>query len=332
MNIKKLYLFILVVFISFNIQSPIYALSSAEVGVVKDIGNKPIKRFVVDKSGKGDFKTIQAAVDAVRAFDPDWSNVIYIEEGTYYEKVVIPDYITDLKIVGKDKHKTIITNNDHANINNMGTFKSYTLQIRGSNILLENITVENNAPTVGQAVALHTEGDGLVFINCIFLGNQDTIYTGRKKGRHYFQNCYIEGTTDFIFGPSTAWFEECDIHCKRNSYITAASTPKDVEFGYIFNKCKVSVADGVTAMYLGRPWRGYAMTLFMNCDFPAEIRPEGWHNWGKVENESTTRYYEYKNTGAGASTSQRVSWAKVLTDKEAKKYTTKSVLGDLLLN
>ena len=300
-------------------------------GLFKGIGEKPIKRFVVDKSGKGDYKTIQSAVDAVRAFDPYWSTVIYVEEGTYYEKIIIPDYIADLKIVGKDKHKTIITNNDHANINNMGTFKTYTIQVRGSNIVFENLTIENNAPAVSQAVALHTEGDGLIFINCSFLGNQDTIYTGRKNGRHYFESCYIEGTTDFIFGSASAWFEECDIHCKRNSYITAASTPKDVEFGYVFNNCKVSVADGVTAVYLGRPWREYAMTLFMNCELPAQIRPDGWNNWGKLKNETTTRYYEYSNYGEGANTGSRVAWSKVLTNDEAKAYTLKAMMKDLLV-
>lgn len=297
---------------------------------IKGVGDKPIKRFVVDKSGKGDFRTIQSAIDAVRSFDPDWSTVIFVEEGRYHEKIIIPDFITDLKIIGKSRDNTIITNNDHANINNMGTFKTYTLQIRGSNIVLENITIENNAPQMGQAVALHTEGDGLIFINCSFLGNQDTVYTGRKNGRHYFQDCYIEGTTDFIFGSASAWFEECEIHCKKNSYITAASTPEDVKFGYIFNNCDVTVGDNVTSMYLGRPWREYGMTLFMNCKLPKEIKAEGWHNWGKVKNERTARYYEYNNSGEGSNTDLRVSWSKVLTIDEAKIFTLRDMMKDLM--
>ena len=289
---------------------------------------KGIKRIIVDKSGKGDFKTIQEAVNAVRAFDPDWTTEILIEEGTYYEKIIVPDYLYDVKLIGKDKDKTIISNNDHANINNMGTFKTYTLQIRGSAITLENLTIENNAPQVGQAVALHTEGDEIIVRNCKLLGNQDTIYTGGKGRRLYFQDCYIEGTTDFIFGSATAWFENCQLYGKRNSYITAASTPEDVAFGYIFNKCKITVADGVSSLYLGRPWRAYAMTLFMNCEMPEEINPSGWHNWGKTENEKAARYCEYNNSGLGSDTSQRVEWMRKLNENEAQHITLKNVMGD----
>ena len=190
--------------------------SSQEVaqGDNKDSTTKKEKRFVVDKSGKGDFTMLQQAIDAVRAFDPDFVTTIFVKEGTYYEKIVVPDYVRDLKIVGENREKTIISNNDHALINNMGTFRTYTMQIRGNDITLENITIENNAPMVGQAVALHTEGDRIILKNCRLLGNQDTLYTGGENAHLYFHGCYIEGTTDFIFGPSTAWFENCDIYCK----------------------------------------------------------------------------------------------------------------------
>ena len=293
---------------------------------------KKEKRFVVDKRGKGDFTTLQQAIDAVRAFDPDYVTTIFVKEGTYYEKIVVPDYVRDLKIVGESRENTIISNNDHALINNMGTFRTYTMQIRGDDIILENITIENNAPMVAQAVALHTEGDRIIFKNCRFLGNQDTLYTGGENARLYFHGCYIEGTTDFIFGPSTAWFENCDIHCKKNSYITAASTPATVEFGYIFNRCKVTAADDVTSVYLGRPWRPNAMTLFMQCELPAAINPLGWHNWGKPENEKTVRYEEYKNAGKGSDTTQRVQWMKSLTPGEAQKVTLKNVMGGFTEN
>lgn len=149
----------------------------------------------------------------------------------------------------------------------MGTFRTYTLKVEGNSITFKNLTIENNAARLGQAVALHTEGDRLIFINCRFLGNQDTIYTGAKGTRLYFLNCYIEGTTDFIFGPSTALFRNCTIHSKSNSYITAASTPKDVEVGYVFRDCKLTAAPGVDKVYLGRPWRPYAATVFINCEW-----------------------------------------------------------------
>lgn len=289
---------------------------------------KKTKRIVVDKSGKGDFTTIQEAIHAVRAFDPDYTTTIFVKEGTYFEKIVIPDYIRDLTIVGESRDKTIISNNDHAQINNMGTFRTYTMQIRGEDITLKDITVENNAAPVAQAVALHTEGDRITLINCRLLGNQDTLYTGRQNGRLYFHDCYIEGTTDFIFGPSTAWFENCDIHCKKNSYITAASTPKEVEFGYVFNNCLITVDDHVTSVYLGRPWRPYAMTLFMHCELPKEINPNGWDNWRNPDNEKTARYAEYNNSGAGSDTAQRVNWMKVLSPEEARKVTLEKVMGE----
>ena len=289
--------------------------------------SKPIKTIVVSKSGDRDFKTVQEAINSVRAFDPDYSYVISVKEGVYYEKIIIHDYLSDLKIIGEDANKTIISNNDHALINNMGTFQTYTLLIRGNDITLENITIENNAPMVAQAVALHTEGNQIIFKNCSFLGNQDTIYTGGVNSKLYFHDCYIEGTTDFIFGPSTSWFENCSILCKRNSYITAASTPKDVEYGYIFNNCNIAVSDEATSVYLGRPWRPYAMTLFMNTSLPVEINPLGWHNWNNIENEKTARYLEYNNTGEGSDISQRVNWSKQLTFEEATNITLESVMG-----
>lgn len=292
----------------------------------------------VARDGTGQFRNIDEALEVCRAF-MDYHKVIFVKKGTYKEKLIIPSWLTNIEICGEDRDNTIITYDDHANITSpaihstsmkIGTFRTYTLKIDGSDITLKNITIENNAPRLGQAVALHTEGDCLKFINCRFLGNQDTIYTGRANTQILFKDCYIEGTTDFIFGPSTAWFENCDIYCKTNSYITAASTPKDVEFGYVFNNCHITLAKDVDKMYLGRPWRSYAYTLFMNCDIPNGIREEGWHNWGKKENEETARYMEYNNRGEGASTKNRVQWIKVLTKKDAQKITMANVIGKIV--
>ncbi|MDU1904097.1 MAG: pectinesterase family protein [Dysgonomonas sp.] len=282
--------------------------------------------IVVDRNGKGDYRNIQDALDMVRAFDPDGRVTILIKNGIYKEKLVLHTHLNNVKLIGEDKYKTVINYDDHANINKMGTFKTYSFLIQGNDIIIENLTIENSAAQLGQAVACHIEGDRIIFRNCRFLGNQDTIYTGRADCRQYFENCYIEGTTDFIFGPSTCWFEKCEIFCKKNSYITAASTPENVKYGYIFNNCDVKLADGITAMYLGRPWRAYAMTLFMNCNLPKGIKPEGWHNWGKEDNEKTARYMEYNNRGEGANTSNRVKWVKILTQKEASEYTIQNAM------
>ncbi|MDO5446895.1 MAG: pectinesterase family protein [Prevotellaceae bacterium] len=287
----------------------------------------------VARDGTAEFRNIDDAIEVCRAF-MDYHKVIFVKKGIYKEKLIIPTWLTNIEICGQDRDNTIITYDDHANIKmpgtdrGMGTFRTYTLQINGNNITLKNITVENNAARLGQAVALHTQGTRILFVNCRFLGNQDTIYTGGIETQLFFKDCYIEGTTDFIFGPSTAWFEGCTIKNKINSYVTAASTPQNVKYGYIFNNCKIIADPAAKKCYLGRPWRPYAHTLFMNCELGSHIRTEGWHNWGKTSNELTARYEEYNNTGEGAATQGRAAWSKQLTAKEAKKITVENVFGN----
>lgn len=282
--------------------------------------------IVVSRDGTGNFRTLQEAIESARAF-MDYTVTIYVKNGVYKEKVIVPSWMENIDIIGEDRDKTIITYDDHANINKMGTFRTYTVKVEGSDITFKNLTIENNAAQLGQAVALHTEGDRLKFINCRILGNQDTIYTGAKFTRLYFKDCYIDGTTDFIFGPSTALFEDCIIHSKRNSYVTAASTPKEAKYGYVFKHCKLTAEPGVDKVYLGRPWRPYAYTLFIECELGKHIVPAGWHNWGKQSNEETARYMEYKNTGEGANVSERVAWSKQLTKKEAEAVTVDAIFS-----
>ncbi len=273
------------------------------------------REITVAKDGSGDYTTLTEAMEGIRAY-MDYTVTVNIKNGIYNEKVVIPSWLENVEFIGESADSTIITFADHANINKMGTFRTYTLKVEGCDMTFRNITVENNAEQLGQAVALHTEGDRLTFINCRFLGNQDTVFTGGKKARLYFGRCYIEGTTDFIFGPATALFEDCVIYSKRNSYITAASTPADVEVGYVFNRCSLKAAPGVEKVYLGRPWRPYAFTAFINCDMDSHITPAGWDNWRNPANELTARYAEYGTTGAAAGAS-RAEWAKPLTEAEA---------------
>lgn len=280
--------------------------------------------IVVSRDGTGNFRTLQEAIESARAF-MDYTVTIYVKNGVYKEKVIVPSWVENIDIIGEDRDKTIITYDDHANINKMGTFRTYTVKVEGSDITFKNLTIENNAAQLGQAVALHTEGDRLKFINCRILGNQDKYDTGAKFTRLYFKDCYIDGTTDFIFGPSTALFEDCIIHSKRNSYVTAASTPKEAKYGYVFKHCKLTAEPGVDKVYLGRPWRPYAYTLFIECELGKHIVLAGWHNWGKQSNEETARYMEYKNTGEGANASERVAWSKQLTKKEAEAVTVDAI-------
>ena len=290
--------------------------------------------IVVARDGSGEFRTIDEAIEVCRAF-MDYHKVIYIKKGTYKEKLIIPSWLQNIELCGESKEETIITYDDHANVKvilgtaapreqPMGTFRTYTLKVEGNDITLKNLTIENNSARKGQAVSLHTEGDRIRVINCRILGHQDTIYTGVPGTRIYFNGCYICGTTDFIFGPSTAWFEDCTIESLVNSYVTAASTPKDQPYGYVFNNCRLIAAEGVDKVYLGRPWRDYGYTLFMNCDLGRHIRPEGWHHWEK-QRELTARYLEYNNRGEGANTKERVGWSRQLTKKEAAKITPEAV-------
>lgn len=281
--------------------------------------------LVVSLDGTGNYTSVQEAINAVRDYRPEGRTRILIKNGIYKEKVVVPSTKTNISLIGENCDSTIISWNDHAQINNLGTFKSYTLKAEGLGFEAENLTIENCAEPVAQAVALHIESDKAAFRNCRFLGNQDTVFNGNEQARQYFESCYIEGTTDFIFGPAAAWFENCTIHSKRNSYITAASTPAWRAYGYIFNNCRLTADKGVNKVYLGRPWRAHAATLFMNCHMGEHIIPEGWHNWRDPEREKTARYLEYNNDGPGADRSKRVAWSRELTKKEYKAITLKKM-------
>lgn len=284
--------------------------------------------FVVALDGSGDFKTVQEAINAVPDFRKK-RTTIFIKKGVYKEKLVLAESKALVTFIGEDANKTILTFDDYAQKHNIfgeevGTTGSSSFFVFGNDFQAKNITFENSAGPVGQAVAIWVKGDRAHFDNCRFLGFQDTLYTYGHDSRQYYTNCYIEGTVDFIFGSSTALFENCTIFCKNKGYVTAASTPKGKEHGYVFKNCKIT-GELVSSHYLGRPWRPYAKTVFLNCELGDVILAEGWNNWGKEDNEKTTYYAEYKNTG---NTSKRVAWSKQLTDEQAKEYTLKSIFGD----
>ncbi len=289
--------------------------------------------FTVAKDGSGNFTSIQAAINAV----PDYRKkrtVILIKNGTYVEKIIVPESKQLLTIIGEDAEKTIISYGDWAQKKTIlgedtGTSGSATFYVFAKDFCAVNITFKNSAGPIGQAVAAHVSADRSVFFHCRFLGFQDTLYTYAENSRQYYKNCYIEGTTDFIFGWSTAVFDQCEIHSLADSYITAASTSQNSEFGYLFYRCKLTAAPTVTKVYLGRPWRIYAKTVFRECELGNHILPEGWHNWGKAEAEKTSFYAEYLNSGSGAGTSQRVKWAHQLDKIQAERWTVEHVLkGD----
>ncbi len=283
--------------------------------------------FTVAKDGSGDYKFIQDAIDAMRVF-PLAPITLYIKNGVYNEKIELPANNTDVTFIGESVEKTIISFNDYSGRGKLNTFTSYTAKISGNRFTAANISFVNSAGPVGQALALYVEADKAVFKNCRFIGNQDTIFASGENSNQLFLDCYIEGTTDFIFGPSTAVFQNCTIRAKSNSYITAANTPQGNRFGFVFLDCKIITDSSVSKLYLGRPWRAFAKTVFIRCNLPVQIVPEGWDNWNNAENEKTVYFAEYNCTGEGASTINRAGWAKQLSEKEAKNYTPDNIFAN----
>jgi len=300
---------------------------------------------VVAKDGTGNYDNIQDAVNSIRDYKPEGRQRILVKKGIYEEKLVIPSYKTNITLIGEDRDSTIIVWHDHANVvdpagRKIGTFRSYTVLVNGPGFEAENLTIANDAMTyhnpawradrknasgVGQAVALHVEGDRAVFRNCRLLGFQDTVFNGNEDSRQLFVNCYIEGTVDFIFGPATCWFENCHLHAISKGYLTAASTPAHHPYGYVFNRCRITTDSTVNNELLGRPWRNYAAVIFKECDLPASIHPRGWDNWRDPAREKTARYREYRCTGPGADRGKRAPWTRELTEDEARRVTFENV-------
>lgn len=290
--------------------------------------------FVVAKDGSGDFKSIQEAISVV-AFLKTTETKILIKNGTYKEKLEIPENKNNITFIGEDKDKVIVTYDDYASKKNsagenIGTSGSSGFIVTANDFKAKNITFENSAGPVGQAVAVRVDGDRVIFDNCKFLGFQDTLYPRSTTSRQYYKNCYIEGTTDFIFGASTVVFDQCEIFAKTGgSYITAASTPENNAYGFVFLNCKLTTNSENSSYYLGRPWRNFAKTVFINCEMAEHIKAEGWHNWSKPEAEATTFYAEYLSTGPGANTHSRVNWSHLLTAEQvANDYTIQNIFKD----
>ena len=311
---------------------PEWAIKS---GVKVGIKDTPAKKndnviLTVAQDGSGDFTKIQDAIYAAPAF-PYEKVTINIKNGVYYEKVRIPEWNTHLTLIGESRENTIITFDDNFKKINLGrnsTFYTYTVLVEADDFSASNLTIKNSSGDHGQGIALSVVANRAKIFNCSILGNQDTLYLSGNQAKQYFKDCYIEGTTDFIFGEATALFENCTINSIKSSYITAASTPEGVPFGFVFKNCKLSANPEATSVYLGRPWRVYAKTAYINCNMGKQIRVEGWENWSKTDAEKNTFYAEYNCNGEGFQPAKRVAWSHQLTKKEAEKYTTENILKD----
>ena len=289
-------------------------------------------KITVSQDGSGNYKTVQQAFDAVPRNNKK-PITIFVRNGTYKEKLHLDSTKNFVTLMGEDKFNTILTYDDHTGKvspkgDTINTRTSASFFMMANNFIAKNITFQNDAGyNAGQAVGLESDGNKAEYYNCRIVGNQDILFTNNDNSYQYFQDCYIEGTTDFIFGSSTVWFERCHIHSKKNSHVTAASTPQTHPFGYVFNDCVLTADSTLHIVSLGRPWRPYSAVVYIHCYIGQQVKPEGWSNWNNTENYKTTRYAEYKNYGAGANTSARVVWSKQLSDDEIKNYSVKNVLG-----
>ncbi|GAA4749873.1 pectinesterase family protein [Flavisolibacter ginsenosidimutans] len=289
------------------------------------------QKLVVAQDGSGNYRTVQQAIDAVKDFSK-FETIIFIRNGVYKEKLRLPESKTNVHFIGESVEKTILTYDDYASKKDsagkdIGTSGSASFFIFGSDFSAENITFENSSGPVGQAVAVRVTGDRAKFINCRFLGFQDTLYTHGTDSRQYYFKCYIEGTVDFIFGSSTCLFDSCTLYGKSSGFFTAASTLQDKKYGYVFRHCNLTGGAPAGSYFLGRPWRPYAKVVFIDCNLGNLVNPKGWHNWDKKENEQTAFYAEFGNHGEGSSTANRVPWSHQLTADEAKEYTVTNILS-----
>lgn len=291
------------------------------------------KKIVVAADGSGDYRTVQAALDAIPLHNTKKIEV-FVRNGVYREKLHLDPTRDRVQLTGEDPFNTILTYDDHPGMVNpkgdsINTRNSYSFLVAANDFTAAHICFRNDAGfTAGQAVALEVRGDRAIFSDCRIIGNQDILFLNSPDSRQYYANCYIEGTTDFIFGAATAWFEHCHIHSKKNSHVTAASTPAEHPYGFVFYDCVLTGDSSIHSASLGRPWRPYASVAYIHCYIGQHIRPEGWSAWNNTDTYKMSRFAEYKSYGPGAGIAARLPWTRQLTDEEVKRYTKDIVLGD----
>lgn len=285
-------------------------------------------RVTVSPDGHGDFQTIQQAIDHAPPYG-EGRLIIAIQPGIYRERLVVPQdrpRVTFLGL-GNDPSATVITYNMSAKAAG-GTFLSSTVDVEGSGFEASNLTFENSFGPGSQAVALMLHSDRAILRHCRFIGWQDTLFSA--SGREYFDDCYIEGAVDFIFGNARAVFHNCEIRSTGAGYITAQSrATSDGAFGFVFQDCRLTAAPGVSKVFLGRPWRPYARVVFLHTEMGAHIDPAGWREWhpGETHSLDTAFYAEYDSSGPGGAPAGRDTHTHFLTESEAAQFEPKQFLA-----
>ena len=290
---------------------------------------------IVAQDGSGNYTTIGAALDAAPA-NSTTSWVIYVKSGTYNEKDTVAATKTNIVLIGQNVANTILTHNDNANTpiaggGTLGTSGSFTLLVQGNNFTAINMSFENTSGiNAGQAVAVYVKADGASFKSCRFLGFQDTLYTGSTGTREYFNNCYIEGTVDYIFGGGDVIFDSCNLYCKnRSTGNIVAPNNTSTDTGYVFRNCSINGNAPAGSFTLGRPWQNNPKSVFLNCSMSNVITDTGWSASSAGSATSANTYFaEYQSTnysGSLINVSKRVSWSYQLSSTQAASYTDSSV-------
>ncbi|WP_206107869.1 pectinesterase family protein [Paludisphaera rhizosphaerae] len=318
--------------------------------VVRAAESQETRTITVAVDGSGEFKSIQEALASLSEEAPG-RTILSLKPGRYQGPILVAKSKPRISFVGSGAEKTIITYGlnvyetqepqpqgfrDPA-ADALKHYRGTGVVVLGDDFQAADITFQNTSGDHGQAIALRIDGDRAALKNCRILGWQDTLRA--EKGRQYYRECLIEGRVDFIYGGATAVFDRCEIRSKNGGYVTAASTPEDHPFGYVFLHCRLT-ADPTSwsnpfpetpgpppRAFLGRPWRPHACVAFLGCEMGDHIRPEGWDNWRKAENEATARYAEYGSTGPGANPEKRAGWSRQLTKEQAEKITVEAVLA-----
>jgi len=311
--------------------------------------------ITVAKDNSGDFNSIQQAVDSIPAGTPE---TIYIKKGIYKERVEVRK--NNVSFVGESRDDTIITESYYARMimpdgSKRGTFRSYTFFVYADNFTASNLTFENAAgfgDEFGQAIAVYAEGDNITFRNCKILGHQDTLFTGplpmkekqpggftgptidgiRRVVHQLYEDCYIAGEIDFIFGSATAYFKNCTLFALNrnqeiNAFYTAPSTYEGQAFGYVFESCTFTGNCPPKSVALSRPWRIHAKTVLLNCNYSDQIIDEGFTDWNKPESHETVYYAEYNGHGEGFKPEKRAAYVHQLNESEAALYTLENVMN-----
>lgn len=289
--------------------------------------------LIVAKDGSGDFTRIQDAIENAKAY-PLNRLVIFIKNGIYEEQVRIAVWNPDISIIGEDREKTVIRFGSYFGQVNKGrnsTFYTATFSIEAKGITCRHLTIENTAGPVGQAIALSVSADQCLIEDCNISGNQDTFFATGINTHVYLQGCMVSGTTDFLFGDATVLLRHCTLLCKADSYIVAASTSKGQDFGFVLDRCTLLAAEGVKRVFLGRPWRPHAKTVYLNTIMGDFIAPIGWDNWRDKTNEATAYYAEYNSLAADKTsklaTGARANWTHQLTSQDISQYSIHHILG-----